>query len=125
MSEPTKEERVAREIVGKLAGHDEDNCGLSGWDPSSVCTCPPDESYHLALAILTRFRREAKVEAHLEDARAGCRYCRNRTDLVVSDTPVHDGEQWVHLRRADLQPWESCERPEVWDVLSALRGETR
>jgi hypothetical protein len=129
MSEPTNEEQVAREIVGKLAGHDEDNCGLSGWDPGAVCTCSPDESYRLALAILTRFRREAKVEAHEQDARAICEKCGERSGEFYEAEHETSGVKavwhgaWFHRYRSDRHVTSKCAASAIWDALSALRGE--
>lgn len=108
-------EAVALEIVDKL----EDFIAEPGdselyWNRA---TAERIVTEHIALLVANVARK-----AHLQDARAGCYFCK-----VFGDPHKSEGglPGWWHqspLRDDTERDGFECQRPEVWDALSLLPG---
>jgi hypothetical protein len=77
---------------------------------------------------LAASKREGAIEAHLEDARAGCEWCRSTPSLddgYAIGAARRFGDGWAHELTwpSGKKSFSDCERPEVWDALSKLRSE--
>jgi hypothetical protein len=78
-----------------------------------------EDKYRLrVMPILVRFRREAKEEALEKLAKVICTYCGGGQQTVNEEGLAG----WWH-RCPHEDALVCCDAPEVWDALSALRGE--
>jgi len=74
----------------------------------------------VAAKEIDAFARAAKEEALLGVAKAGCESCGGRLPEVDREVSRH-ADRWAHWAKERRYGLFSCQRPEVWDALQALR----